>query len=160
MLTAPHQGRECRLHPASGRLEARVRTRERGTTMLEFTVIAVLLLTLVFGIIDFGRALYTYHCISYAAHAATRWASVRGSNCTDSGCPATPTTIQNYVQQQLAIGIANPTSITVNTTWQSGNNIPGNWVRVQVQYNFQFLLPFLPANLIHMASTSQMVISQ
>lgn len=156
----PNQGRGCRLHRVSGRLEARVRTGERGTTALEFTVVAVLLLTLVFGIIDFGRALYAYHFVSYAAHQATRWASVRGSNCTGlpNGCPALQADIVTYVKS-IAYGL-DPTKITLNSNpWPSGNS-PSNPVTVTVTYNFQFLLPFLPSNSITMSSTAQMVISQ
>lgn len=164
MLTAPHQGTGCRLHRMNGRLEAGVKTGERGTTALEFTVVVALLFTLVFGIIDFGRALYTYHFVSYAAHEATRWASVRGANCTGlaDGCPAQQSDITTYVQK-LATGMGgiDPNAITITPAnpWPTGNS-PGNPVKVTVTYNFKFLLPFMPANAINMSSTSQMVISQ
>jgi Flp pilus assembly protein TadG len=167
MLITTHQKTGCGLHRLRGRLETKDRTGERGATALEFTLIAVLLFTLVFGIIDFGRALYTYHWTSYAAHQATRWASVRGSQCSGlaSGCPAAQNDIVNYVKS-IAIGV-DPTKISINSNpWSiDGNNKPGSRVQVTVTYTFTFLLPFMPSNsgtlsTITMSSTSQMVISQ
>src|SRR5690242_3798419 len=63
-----------------------------------------LLLTLLFGIIEVGLMLYSYHFISNAAREGTRYAIVRGSSwgtaCgtyASSGCTATTTQIQQYV---------------------------------------------------------------
>ena len=56
--------------------------RERGSTLVEFALVTVLVLVpLIFGIIDFARAAYAYHYVSYSAREAARWASVRGAQC-------------------------------------------------------------------------------
>jgi Flp pilus assembly protein TadG len=148
------------------------RARERGSTMLESAVMISVLLVMLFGVIGFGNALYTYHFVSNTAREATRWASVRGSACTgglSGGCPAAGTDVTAYVQS-LSTGIGlDPTKVTTTTTWVAppGNlaictsppNSPGCVVQVQVQYSFQFLFPLLPSGFT-MQSTSQMVISQ
>jgi Flp pilus assembly protein TadG len=149
--------------PATARA---VPPRERGNVLVEFALVSTATLTLMFGIIDFGRALYTYHLVSNAARSATRYAIVRGSTCTVTGCPATSDSIQTYARG-LAPGI-NPSSLAVTTTWSSGtgcndvaNQGPGCLVAVQVSYPFTFsVVPLLPAFTMRMTSTSQMVIAQ
>src|ERR1700675_3047789 len=76
------------------------RARERGTTLLESAVMISVLLLMMFGIIGFGTALYTYHFVSNTAREATRWASVRGSTCggLSGGGPAGDTDVKVYVQ--------------------------------------------------------------
>jgi Flp pilus assembly protein TadG len=88
--------------------------RERGSTILEFGLVSIAFLALFFGIVDFGRALYTYHFVANAAREATRWASVRGSACqTTDGCPpggggALPADIAAY------LGTITPSGISAN----------------------------------------------
>ncbi len=153
---------------------------ERGSTMLESAVMISVLLVMLFGVIGFGNALYTYHFVSSTAREATRWASVRGTassgtglSCTGDGspggCPANDSDVNAYVQS-LSTGIGlDPTKVTTTTTWvtppnnllicNAQPNSPGCVVKVQVQYSFQFLFPLLPSGFT-MQSTSQMVISQ
>jgi Flp pilus assembly protein TadG len=144
----------------------------RGSTLVEFAFLVPVLFALVFGVIDFGRALYAYHFVSNAAREATRWASVRGWNCGDmSDCKATPAQVSAYVASIVPPGIdSSPSRLSVTPTWVAPpNNLAicdvhpnysGCAVRVQVTYQFRFVLPFMPASGIPMTSTSQMIISQ
>lgn len=59
--------------PANAR---RFRADERGAALLEFALIATVLLILVFGIIDFGRMLYTKNTLTNAAREGGRVAAV------------------------------------------------------------------------------------
>lgn len=138
---------------------------ERGSALVEFALVSTATLTLMLGIVDFGRALYTYHLVANAARSGTRYAMVRGSTCTVTGCPATTDSIQTYVRG-LAPGV-DPDSLAVTTIWSSSggcsdpaNQGPGCIVSVQVSYPFRFIIPLLPHFTMTMASTSQMVISQ
>jgi Flp pilus assembly protein TadG len=157
---------------------------QRGTSMVENAIVLGLLLVLVFAIIDFGRALYTYHLVDNAARLGARFAMVRGARCNHTAagsdpwpCPIVPPDmsgeIQTYVQQQsILIGLGN---VTVVPSWSgedaNGNPYPGCQqdgvydqpgcpVTVTVTYNFQFLAPFVSTARLAMKSTSQMVISQ
>jgi hypothetical protein len=47
---------------------------ERGTTIAEFAVVALLFFTLVFGIIEFGRLLYTHNALTDATRRGARYA--------------------------------------------------------------------------------------
>jgi Flp pilus assembly protein TadG len=144
----------------------------RGSALVEFAFLVPLLFALVFGVIDFGRALYSYHFVSNAAREATRWASVRGSSCNGiDNCPASASEVGTYVMSIAPMGIDTSSSrLSAVTTWvappnnlaicASFPNSPGCAVQVQVSYVFKFVLPFLPTSGYTMTSTSQMVISQ
>jgi Flp pilus assembly protein TadG len=139
---------------------------ERGNTLGEFAIVLAAVMTLIFGIVDFGRVMYIYHLIGNAARAGTRYAIVRGSACSASGCPATASSIQTYVRS-LTPEI-NQSAVAVATTWgNSGGcsgapfNGPGCLVTVQVSYNVRLIaVPLLPGVTMPIISTSQMVISQ
>jgi len=163
-----------KLYPAGSGLSDGVGgNTQRGSTLTEFALILPLLLAAMFGVIDFGRALYTYHFVSDAAREASRWASVRGSQCIAGlpGCPAGVSDVQDYVTSIVPPGIdPSTTSLTVTPAWlpPPGNpasctgapNSPGCAVQVQVSYKFKFFLPFMPRSTYTMQSTSEMVISQ
>jgi Flp pilus assembly protein TadG len=139
--------------------------RERGSALVEFAIASTVALTMIFGIIDFGRGLYTYHLVANAARAGSRYAIVHGSACTVTGCPATSDQIQTYVRG-LAPGV-DPNSLAVATTWPGGadclgatTNGPGCTVTVTVTYPFRFIVPLLPRFAMNMSSASTMIISQ
>src|SRR5690348_3257047 len=126
-----------------------------GTALVEFGLVIVVFFMLVFGVMDFGRALYAYHFVSNAACEATRYAMVRGSTSTD---PATAADIESYVKSRPPLGI-DPSSLTVSTSW-SPSDAPGSSVRIQVSDNFQCMSPFLRTYHMSLSVSSQMVISQ
>src|SRR5437773_5225212 len=51
-------------------------TLEKGQTLVEFASVTLLFFTLVFGIIEFGRALWTWNTIVQATRAGARYAAV------------------------------------------------------------------------------------
>ena len=126
-----------------------------GTALVEFGLVIVVFFMFVFGVMDFGRAIYTYHFVSNAAIEATRYAMVRGSNSTN---PVTASDVENYVKSRVPQGI-DPSSLTVSTTW-SPNNAPGSSVRIQVSDNFRCTTPFFMTYHMALSDSSQMVISQ
>lgn len=149
-----------------------VSSSERGSVLLEFGLVAIVLFMMIFGIIDFGRALFTYHFVANAAREGTRYASVRGADCNPlmTGCPADSGSIQTYLRgEATGIGV-DPNQLNVTTTWpvQSGSptictssfNNPGCTVQVAVSYNFKFVFPFLPTSPLNLSSSSATVITQ
>jgi Flp pilus assembly protein TadG len=55
---------------------------ERGASTFEMAfILPLIILPLIFGALDFSRAMYAYHFVAYAAREASRWASVRGATC-------------------------------------------------------------------------------
>jgi Flp pilus assembly protein TadG len=141
---------------------------------VEYALVLVIFLSIIFAIIDFGRALYTYHFVSNVAREATRWASVRSSTTKLPGGAATNgasgTVQQTFASSTALAGMGlDPSKITMTTSFVNspsgapacgGANKPGCVVQVQVTYAYNFIFPFLPAGTINMQSTSQMVITQ
>ena len=122
---------------------------ETGSELVEFALAGLLFFTVLFGIMEFGRAVWTYGTAAHAAREGARYAIVRGS---ESGRAASAGDVANYVQG-MATGI---TEMTVTTTWQPDNN-PGSVVQVRVDCPFRPVLPMIPS--ITLTSTSRMVIS-
>src|ERR1700732_1222435 len=87
-----------------------LKTRQRGGSLVEQSFIIVFLLTMMLGIIDCGRALYTYHFVSNIAREASRWASVRSSSCKPGGwlpgCPATISPSGGNIQSTFQAGMS------------------------------------------------------
>lgn len=152
---------------------------EHGAALVEFALSASIMIAVLLGLFAMLMALYTYHYVSYAAREGSRYAIVRGADCSQSsampGCNATSADIQTYVRSLGYPGI-NPNDMTVTTTWLLANgtvpatwspctaavgcNVPGNEVQVQVQYAFPFNIPFVPSRTLDLSSASTMVISQ
>lgn len=151
---APLPGFGCR---AVRRVEPRFSgfRAHRGQSAAEFSLLALPCLVLIFAIINFSLALYSYDFVCYSAQQAARYAIVHGSA---SPQPASSTDIQNYVDGLVA-GVLNTNSLTVTTTW-SPNNKPGSVVTVQVSYTFAPIASLVSRVNIPMSRTAAMVISQ
>ena len=113
----------------------RVRTwggeRQDGAALVETAVAMGIYLSVLFGLVAFCYALYTYNFVSDAARLATRYAVVRGLN----SCKIAPTfpdcnmpditpasALQTYVQNLGYPGI-NSTNVTVTATWLSATTV-------------------------------------
>ena len=154
--------------------------REDGGSIVEFAFACAVVFGMLFGVIYFSMALYTYHYISEAAREGSRYAMVRGStSCTNTpnltNCNAANAQIQTYVQDLGYPGVNAASNMTVTTTWYTASttqpttwslcrtgtcNAPGNIVKVQVVYSYPLSIPFYGTKTLGMTSTSQMVIAQ
>ena len=81
---------------------------------------------------------------------AVRWAMVRGG---DSGRALDSAAVTSFVKT-IAPGM-DTSAITVTTTW-TPDNAPGSSVRVNIQYAFESIVPFIPP--VTMSSASQITI--
>jgi Flp pilus assembly protein TadG len=148
----------------------RGRHAQRGASMPEMAVAAVVFFLLLFGIVDFGRALYTYGFVAQLAREGARYYIVRGTtSCANSknqlpDCNATNNQVQAYVRS-LNEGATKTSGFTVTAVPVSCPNgvtataAPGCTVAVTVTYPFSFAMGFMPSS-ISMSSTSTMVVSQ
>jgi|SRR5580692_7466238 Flp pilus assembly protein TadG len=143
-----------------------IRHAQRGSSLVETSIVMVVLLLVLFGIIDFGRLMYTYAFVAQLARQGARYAIVRGSQCSVlSNCPnVTSAQIQTYVQS-LSEGATTASAISSTTTWtcpnnQSASENPGCTANVSVSYTFNPIFPYIKIGSLNLTSTSQMVISQ
>jgi len=154
---------------------------DRGSALVEFSVSAIFLFLVMFGLMEIARALYVANFISNAAPEAIRYAIVRGStwnaapcnSITTSQCTATAANVSSYLDSLAPIGVLTSSDyLTVATTWpgttpsgascspQGVKNAPGCVVQVNVKYSFGFILPLMPNQNLALTSTSAMAISQ
>jgi Flp pilus assembly protein TadG len=155
------------------------RSSQRGSVLAEFAIVSLAALTLIFGIIEFGRALYMYHLVTEVSREGTRYAIINGSIACPGGSPSQDP-LQTYVSSQAPI--AGPGALTVTTTCATSTicanssstncsnasgctattapyNTTGCVVSVKVDYSFHFIIPIVSHLTLPMTSTSTMVIS-
>lgn len=151
---------------------------DEGASLVEMALACAVLFAVLFGLFEMTLAFYTYHFVSEAAREATRWAIVRGSQCSTNtpalnDCNASTSDIQNYVQNLGYPGLS-AANLTVTTAWLQQTappnatwaacagecNSPGNQVQVTVAYAFPLTIPYWKSTTLNVSSTSTMVISQ
>lgn len=121
----------------------------RGSYVVEFVLLLPVFLVLTIGTIDFGRAIYAYTTVAYAARQGTRYASVRGAS---SISPASASAVAAYVKDQV-VGV----DISVTTTWNPDNS-RGSSVQVVVTTTFTPITPYINRSPINLSATSASVI--
>jgi Flp pilus assembly protein TadG len=128
----PDTGRE---QPVMRHRTARNTPRDRGAAAVEFALLLPLLLLLVFGIIDFGRALNAQITLTQAAREGARLDALGRSNVASG-------------TQAAATGLS-PVSVTVVTSCLP--NATGD-AKVQASYAFTFVTPI--SSIAHMFGSS------
>lgn len=119
------------------------RRRRRGATVVEIALALMVILLLVIGTIEFGRAAWVYNTLAHATRQGARYAMAHGS----LSNPATSNSVSTWVKNS-AVGL-NKSDISVTTTWPSGVTRNGV-VSVHSEYVFRSAagtLLFKPGNL-------------
>lgn len=133
-----------------------------GQALIECALTFTVLMTFFLAFMEICLIFYSYCMIAESAREGTRYASVHGSTCvtgSQSSCTASASSINAYVS---AIGWPNlgGGTLTPATTFPDGNEAPGSRVQISVSYVFPITVPFLPAQAVSMASTSETYIIQ
>lgn len=132
-------------HPANRPAATVRKRRERGQSLVEFALVAPILLVLVFGIIDFGMALRAYITTTQATREGARFGSIGSAAGTFTAggtgqCNgSTTTTVVGKVCTSMN-GLDLGDIQTVSVTYPNGQT-SGNSVRVQTQYRYYYITP-------------------
>ncbi|MBL4830074.1 MAG: pilus assembly protein [Aliivibrio sp.] len=136
--------------------------KNRGSVIIEMTLIVPLFFLLLFAIVDGARMIFFYSSVAHGAREAVRYAVVRGTEAGQDNrrigdSPATENQIEAYVQQRIPA----LSDLRVTTVWPlDENNNPikdsGQVVQVTVEHDFIPLAPLMPA--VTLTSTSSTVI--
>ena len=113
---------------------------ERGTSLVEFSIAVTVFLTVMFGVIEFGRALWVHNALADAARRGARYATVSKASEADK--------VKNVVVYGNPDGTGDPmvpnlttTNVEVN---YSGFGLNKGTVSVSVtNYQFQFVIPIV-----------------
>ncbi len=109
--------------------------RQRGQSLAEFALLLPLLLTILFGTIDLGRAFYTYVSLTNAAREAARYAAVNGTAASSS-----------EVQGEFTSGGADISGCAAGSlTFSGSGGGRGNPYTVEVSCQFTLVTPFIAA---------------
>lgn len=131
----------------------RSRRRDEGQSLVEFALASVLFFTVLFGIIQFGLAVWQYNTVANLAQEGARWASVRGSS---SSMAATAAQLQTYVESRSP-GF----SVTVTATPANPSAAaPGSTISVHVSSSFSPATTLLPSATLTLTSRANMVVSR
>jgi Flp pilus assembly protein TadG len=85
------------------------RTSARGAALVELVMVAPVLIAMLVGTADFGRAFYATQAITHAARAGAEWAAQSTSNASNSSG------ITSIVQGSISDGAWSDATITVPT---------------------------------------------
>jgi hypothetical protein len=77
-------------------IHSTLKNRERGTTVAEFALSASVFFMMIFGIIEFGRLIYTHNALTDAARRGARYAALH-TNVQGAGQPDPTLCVKNVV---------------------------------------------------------------
>lgn len=150
--------------------------RSRGQALVEFAFVVPIFLLLLFGIIEFGRYVYTVQILNNAAREGARYAIVHGSESLNptgpmpGGAPgsdiageAVKAVVRRFAVGVVGANISFPPVDCVNgetsgPCWVP-NNQRGNAVTVTVRATFNALIPIVPLPPITIDGASTLVIN-
>ena len=125
----------------------------RGASIVEFSLVFLLLMLVVLGLMDLGRGVWTYTTVAQASREAARYIMVHGS-----ANPTTASDIENVVVQH-AIGL-DASMLEISTSYDDDSE-RGDTVDVSVSYDFQLLTAplVLQSGTITLAANSRTVLA-
>jgi Flp pilus assembly protein TadG len=117
-----------------------IHSRERGATLVEFSIAAVVFLTAMFAVIEFGRALWVHNALSDAARRGARYAVIHSADDANA--------VKNVVVYGNPAGGSKPMVPNLSTANVSVNysqfGLNKGTVSVSVtNYQFQFVIPIV-----------------
>lgn len=122
-------------------------TREtRGALSVEFALGIPIILSTIFGTVELGRLGFTQAALQHAAEEATRFAIVREGQ-------VTPSDIEDYAATKLT-GVFDREAAVITAAAPIDPVTGTSLLSVQVNYQYQFLLPFLPQEGIQLSGDS------
>ena len=144
------------------RMRAMDRWREdRGSSLIEFCLISVMLVIVLLGVVEMGRMVLVYTTIANAAREGARYAIVHGADQTVSPSgPGNVTNVQTVVKNFASAGLLNTNSLTITVSYPNGDNTAGSPVTVKVLYTYDPFVNFFGSILnTTLGSTSEGVIT-
>jgi Flp pilus assembly protein TadG len=126
----------------------------RGQSLVEFTLSALMLILLMFGVFEMGRMMLVYTTVANAAKAGVRYAIVHDA----TYAPATTAQLKTLVKGYLSAAPVNLSNATITPTGFGG--AIGSTVSVTVTYPYDPWVGFYTHLLsINISSTSEGVIT-
>ncbi len=122
--------------PARVRARLRVWRSEDGQALVEFALVAPILLVLILGLVEFARAWNTQQVLTDAAREALRSSVVANPDFTYDA-------LLGLIDQALIRASLDPDRAQVSVDgWKAGTGTPAR-IRIDYRYDFGFFAPFV-----------------
>ncbi len=137
----------------------------RGSALVEFALVALQLMILIFAGFEFCRLVVVYTNVANAARIGCRYAITHGSNNTGSGYsgpqgPGNTGDIENIIRDYAKSGLLDPKRLVIQVTYpDSGMNGAGSRVRVRVTYSYDPFTGVLPQGYTNLGAVSEGIIT-
>jgi len=137
---------------------------DRGQTLVEFSIVALLSVILLLSIVEISRMALVYTTVANAARAGARYSIVHGGTRTGSGVdgpsgPApNPPQVITVVKNFASAGLLTTANLIITVNYPGASNAPGQLVSVTVIYPYDPLTTYFPLR-VRLGSMSQGVIA-
>jgi len=143
---------------------SRRRERQRGSSLIEFSTVALVLIMFLFSIVEMYRMLLVISALADSARAGVRYAIVHGAN----NPPVTP--VSTVVSNMASTGILNTSRLNINVAYSACDSdpgsgcatspfkAPGSKVSISVSYPYDPFTTYFPLS-VNLGSSSQGVIT-
>lgn len=131
-----------------------VREAERGQSMVELSLMLVMLLVILSGVLDLGRGFFSYIAIQNAAGEGALYAAInpRCPHASSAAVCGNPNNVDYRAKYESPNGgLVSPDLMTVSVEYADGtdqyseaNTTEGSPITVRVQYRFRIVGPFSP----------------
>jgi Flp pilus assembly protein TadG len=148
------------------RFSARRMKHTEGATLVEFSLVALMLVIMLLAVVEMARMALVYSALANAARFGARYASVHGHGRAggagadgESGPGANPAQVLTVVKNVASSGLVHLSDSNISVTY-SPSNKPGSIVTVTVAYTYDPLMLYFATSLnARLGSTSQGVIT-
>ena len=115
---------------------------ERGAALVEFSIAALVFLTSIFAVIEFGRLLWTHNALTDAARRGARYAVTHGPAAADQAASVVVYgTPNDGATSPVVTGLS---KANVKVVHSADFNVGQGTVKVSIQdYDFKFVVPLL-----------------
>jgi hypothetical protein len=133
---------------------------EHGQAMIEFSVVLLLMLTVIFGLLEVGNLALTWSALASAARAGARYAIVHGGARLGAGVDGSsgpgnnPPNVVSVVTSVATTAGLSAGNLTVSVTYPDGMNTTGHLVTVTATYPYTPMTVFLPFTSVAINITS------
>jgi Flp pilus assembly protein TadG len=126
-----------------------LRLDRRGGAAVEFAILAPVLFTILFGIVEMGRMFYVRQALEYATEQAARYYMLNPT--TDSG------SVTTYLQGQMAGGMGSGITVDYTDTTSCNGNSTVTCTMITASYTFTFVAAILGLSNLAMHAKAQAI---
>jgi Flp pilus assembly protein TadG len=120
-----------------------------GQSLVEFTLVLPIILLIMVGVVDLGRAYFAYMTVVNVAQEGARYGATN---------PTAGAQIDSHAQNEAAGSGVSPAQLIVTHSFPNGC-AAGNTIKVDVTYNFQFFTAYIfGVSTIPLRASDQMMV--